>query len=213
MRKVLLFLLFLPATAMLKAQITSKPPIRIIGGVNFQTINGKYSSGADLNNDIITGFHIGLNAELHIINDIFIRPGLIYTQKGTKWASNPDISEKVNYIDLSVPFLYQPQIGKGNLLLGFGPYIGLGVGGAYKEDNAEIAVKFTNTYSSFPTVREFKKLDAGAVFVAGYEFKKRYSIQVEGQLGLVDVNPEDPAGNDQSRLRHAGFGFSLAYRL
>jgi hypothetical protein len=214
MRKVLLFLVsFVPASLVLNAQITSKPPIRINGGVNFYNINGQYSSADDLNNNPITGFYIGLNAEFRITDDIYIRPGLVYNQKGTRWASNPDISEKVNYIDLPVPLVYEPQVGKGNLLLGFGPYIGFGVGGVYKEDNAEIAVKFRNTYSSFPTVREFKRLDGGVVFLAGYEFKKRYSLQLDAQLGLMDVNPDDPNGNNQMRLRHTGFGLSIGYRL
>jgi hypothetical protein len=214
MRKALLLsVLTACGTLVINAQLTSKPPLRFIAGINFQNINGRYSNGDDLNNDPIMGFHIGLNAEFRLTNEIYIRPGLIYNQKGTRWASNPDISEKVNYIDLPLPLVYQPQLGKGNLLLGFGPYIGFGVGGVYKEDNAEIAVKFRNTYSTFPTVREFKRLDGGAVLLAGYEFKKRYSLQLDAQLGLVDVNPNDPDSNNQMRLRHSGFGLSVGYRL
>jgi hypothetical protein len=214
MRKaLLLFVCITSATLVINAQLTSKPPLRFIAGINFQNINGKYSNGVDLNNDPITGFHIGLNAEFQLTKEIYIRPGLVYNQKGTRWLSNPDISEKVNYIDLPVPLIYEPQLGNGNLLLGFGPYIGFGVGGVYKEDNAEIAVKFRNTYSTFPTVREFKRLDGGAVLLAGYEFKKRYSLQLDAQLGLVDVNPKDPDSNDQMRLRHTGFGISIGYRL
>jgi hypothetical protein len=34
------------------------------GGVNFQNINGKNDDGNDLNNDLLTGFNVGINAEI-----------------------------------------------------------------------------------------------------------------------------------------------------
>jgi hypothetical protein len=36
---------------------------------------------------------------------------------------------KISYLELPLNFLYKPMLGKGHLLLGFGPYVAFGIGG------------------------------------------------------------------------------------
>ncbi|TAL47704.1 MAG: PorT family protein, partial [Chitinophagaceae bacterium] len=103
-------------------------------GVNFQNINGKDDNGDKLKNDMLTGFNIGLNAEIPVGVDFYFQPGLLYTIKGAK-SKDVILGEtfnskvKISYLELPLNFLYKPMLGKGHLLLGFGPYVALGLSG------------------------------------------------------------------------------------
>ena len=195
------------------------------GGVNFQNINGKDENGNDLKNDPLTGFHIGINAEIPVAPDFYFQPGLLYTIKGAK---NKDIflSEtynttiKITYLELPLNFLYKPSLGKGHLLLGFGPYVALGIGGTSKIDGGGPSlsekIKFKNTVkiSDPDDVAYLKPMDAGANFLAGYEFSNKISFQLNAQLGLLKINPEyENVPDDKTSAKNTGFGFSLGYRL
>ncbi len=194
-------------------------------GVNFQNINGKDDNGDKLKNDILTGFNIGINAEIPVGVDFYFQPGLLYTIKGAK---NKDVilgqtfntTVKISYVELPLNFLYKPLMGKGHLILGFGPYIALGVGGNAEFEgggssfNEKIKFKKTVKSSDPDDVVYFRPMDAGANLVAGYEFGNKVSFQLNTQLGLTKINPEyEGASNDQTSAKNTGFGFSLGFRF
>ena len=188
----------------------------IRAGVNFQNINGKIASGNTMENDIATGFHAGVNAEVPLGVGFYLQPGVLYSQKGTEFSNDNQI--KLNYIEVPVNFVYKPVLGTGRMLLGFGPYVGFGIGGKVKGSNTEREVSFNNNAntSSIPTPEAglYKTVDAGANFLAGYEFARNLSFQVNAQLGLLNINPEYTGPTtDQSRWRNTGFGVSLGYRF
>ena len=58
---------------------------------------------------------------------------------------------------------------------------------------------------------ELKRFDAGANFLAGYEFSNKLSFQLNAGLGLVNIlNTES---GDDAKLKNTGFGISLGYRF
>jgi Outer membrane protein beta-barrel domain len=195
------------------------------GGVNFQNINGKDNSNDKLKNDILTGFNVGINAEIPVATEFYFQPGLLFTTKGAK--NKEDIlgqtinsTIKISYLELPLNFLYKPMLGKGHLLLGFGPYIAFGVGGKANYEGAGLSrtedVKFKNTVQLTDSrdVVYFKQLDAGANMLAGFEFGNRVSFQLNAQLGLVDINPKyEGVSNDKTTAKNTGFGLSLGYRF
>lgn len=187
----------------------------IRAGVNFQNINGKNRSGDKLENDIATGFHAGVNAEVPLGTGFYLQPGVLYSQKGTEFDNDNQV--KLNYIEVPVNFVYKPVLGTGRMLLGFGPYVGFGLGGKVKTAGTERDVEYEKTVnSSSPslTAGVYKGIDGGANLLAGYEFARNLSFQVNAQLGLVNINPEfQGAANDESKWRHTGFGLSLGYRF
>lgn len=183
-------------------------------GVNFQNINGKNQNGSKLENDIATGFHAGVNAEIPLGTGFYLQPGVLYSQKGTEFDNDNQV--KLNYIEVPVNFVYKPILGTGRMLLGFGPYVGFGLGGKVKTANTKMDVSYEKTASGNPslTAGTYKGIDGGANFLAGYEFARNLSFQVNAQLGLMNVNPEfTGATNDESKWRHTGFGVSLGYRF
>jgi hypothetical protein len=189
----------------------------IRAGVNFQNINGKTASGAKLENDILTGFHAGVNAEIPLGTGFYLQPGVLYSQKGTEFDNDNQV--KLNYLEVPVNFVYKPVLGTGRMLLGFGPYVGFGIGGKVKTASTEREVEFEKAATGNPslTTGVYKKLDAGANFLAGYEFARNLSFQVNAQLGLVNINPDfigfGGTVNDETKWRNTGFGVSLGYRF
>lgn len=200
----------LPLFAQEMTKTASGTTFGLRAGVNFQNITGKDAAGNDVDNGITTGFNAGLNAEIPIGSGTYIQPGVLYSMKGAE-AKNTDNKVKLSYVEIPVNFLYKPILGTGNMLLGFGPYVGFGIGGTQEINNVERDVEFVSDYEPANPAPQFNRVDAGANFLAGYEFANNLSFQLNAQLGLVNINPE--IAGDKSKLKNTGFGLSLGYRF
>lgn len=194
-------------------------------GVNFQNINGRDENDEKLKNDMLTGFNVGVNAEIPVGIDFYFQPGLLYSIKGAKSEDvilgQPfNTTLKISYLEVPLNFLYKPLLGTGHLILGFGPYVAFGVGGkaTYEGGGSSLTekIKFQKTVmnSDPDDVVYIRPMDAGANMLAGYEFGNKVSFQLNAQLGLTKINPEyEGASNDKSSVKNTGFGFSLGYRF
>ena len=178
-------------------------------GVNFQNHNGKDVNGNKLDYQLNTGFHAGVTADLPVAPDYFLQPGLLYSKKGAEYANENKLV--LSYIELPVNFLYKPVLADGRLMLGFGPYVAYAVSGKYKPSSGPAAdIMFEESATS----ASFRRFDAGANFLAGYELANHLSFQVNAQLGLLDINRKSPTiPNDQSSVKNTGFGISLGYKF
>ena len=194
-------------------------------GVNFQNITGKDEDGNKLENDLLTGFNIGINAEIPLAPQFYFQPGLLFTTKGAKSEDlilGQTIKGKINiyYVELPLNFLYKPMMGQGRLLMGFGPYVALGVGGKATYEGGgsslseDIEFKKTVKLSDPDDVFYVRPMDAGANLLFGYQFANKVSLQLNAQLGLTKINPEyEGASNDRTDAKNTGFGVSLGYRF
>ena len=176
-------------------------------GVNFQNHNGKDVNGNKLDYKLNTGFHAGVTADMPVAPDYFLQPALLYSKKGAEYANENKLI--LSYIELPVNFLYKPVLADGRLLLGFGPYAAYAISGKYKPSTGPAAdINFDESATS----PSFKRFDAGANFLAGYELANHLSFQLNAQLGLLDINRKSPTIlNDQSSVKNTGFGVSLGY--
>lgn len=194
---------------------TDGTSVGIHAGVNMFNINGKNAAGAELDNKLKTGFSAGVNVAVPLGSGFYVQPGVDFTQKGTETENG--IKTTLNYIDIPVNFVYKPILGTGNMVLGFGPYVGFGVSGKVKNPNgSESEVEFKGEYDpALPgTTTQLRRADAGANLLAGYEFANKLSVNLKAQLGLKDINPDVPNdANNQTRFRNTGFGLSLGYRF
>ena len=194
----------------------------IRAGVNLQKIYGDDFMGNKLTNDFKTGFHAGINADLFISEGFYLQPGLLYSTKGAKKTSNnTEYTQNISYIELPVNLLFKPQLGNGRLLLGAGPYAAYGISGKSKTKNGDAAVeldaKFKNKVSAADYLNGLyylKPFDFGGNVLVGYELNSGFSLQLNSQLGLSEINPEiDGVTADKSKSKNIGFGASLGYRF
>lgn len=180
----------------------------IRAGVNFQNLNGKMPNGDKWDNKLKPGFHVGANAEIPVATDFYVQPGVLFSTKGAKSTFGPvDVKTNLSYIEVPVNFLYKPVLGEGKLLLGFGPYAAFAIAGKYKAGDEDEKIDFGSSEDD-----DMKSFDAGANFLAGYEFSNKLSFQLNAGLGLLNLaNRID--GDTKSSVKNTGFGVSVGYRF
>jgi hypothetical protein len=182
--------------------------IGIRAGVNFTNLNGQDETGADLKYDMSTGFHAGLVADVPMGGGFYLQPGLLFSRKGAEVDNETKI--KISYVEIPLNFVYKPILGSGNMLLGFGPYVGIGVGGKVESNGSSADIKFNNDYDVNDDAPQLKRIDAGGNLLAGYEFANKLSVQLNAQLGLLKINPKP---YENAALKNTGFGLSLGYKF
>ncbi len=202
----------------------------LLGGINFQNINGKDGNGDKLENGLMTGFHVGVNVNIPMAPEFYFQPGLLFSVKGAKnnffstggnASGDLTTTTKLSYIEMPLNLLYRPQLGKGYILLGFGPYIAFGIGG---KENSEIGsisykrdVKFKSTVTNLTDLlgnAYYRPFDAGANIFFGYELSMGVFLQLNAQLGLLKINPDYSWATDsKASYKNTGYGLSIGYRF
>jgi hypothetical protein len=199
------------------AQETGKMSFGIIGGVNFQNLNGKDMAGDKLTNDMKIGYHIGANIRIPIAPEFYFQPGILFSTKGAKDNStSTTYTTNLSYVEMPLNLVYKGLLGTGYIILGLGPYFGYGIMGNVKSDDGTNDIEFTNTVELTDplTVPYYKAFDAGGNLFFGYEMANGISAQMNVQLGMVKINPEYKIiPDDKSSIKNTGFGISLGYRF
>lgn len=220
-RLISLLMIFMLSASFAMAQ--SKMSFGVLGGVNFQNLNGKYSNGDKMENDMLLGYHAGVNIQIPIAPEFYFQPGLLFSTKGAKGSytflgTTYTSTTKISYLEMPLNFVYKGALGNGFILVGFGPYVGFGIGGKEKIEGGSVTVendiKFKNTVESGDDGTYYKAMDAGANIFAGYEMSSGIFLQLNTQFGMLKINPEDKRiPDDQSSVKNTGFGLSLGYRF
>lgn len=198
-----------------------KTAFGILGGVNFMNLTGKDHNGDKLANDMLTGYHAGINIQIPLVSQFYFQPGLLFSTKGAKNTSGSVTSTtKISYIEMPLNFVYKGKLGNGYVLLGFGPYVSYGVGGKVTVTGGDQSyngdVVFQNSVELTDPILDtyIKSFDAGGNIFAGYEMAGGLFFQFNTQLGMLKINPENAwFANDEASVKHTGFGLSLGYRF
>lgn len=193
----------------------------ILGGVDFNNFNGEDYSGDKLDNKLILGYHVGVNAQLPIVPEFYFQPGLLFSTKGSeKTGVVSTTTYKLSYIELPLNFVYKGLLGNGYVMVGFGPYLGYAIGGKVITEGGsaslETDIEFQNEVDLGDPllVHYFKAMDAGGNIFAGYEMASGIFIQLNTQLGMLNIKPEDTLlPNGKTAFRNTSYGISLGYRF
>jgi len=201
-----------------------KTTFAILGGVNFQNLNGMDNSGNKLTNSMILGLHGGFNIQIPIAPAIYFQPGVIFSTKGAKdnYGSLTG-TYNLSYIELPLNLVYKGSIGKGFVLVGFGPYVAYAIGGKATISNGTTMhqedIVFQSVVESGDDLLTayFKAFDAGGNIFAGFESAGGLFLQLNAQIGMVKINPKDnrvlQVYSDKLSVKNSGFGVSLGYRF
>jgi hypothetical protein len=218
---ILLAMALTTSLATAQSAESEKGGVAILGGVNFQNFNGKDFNGDKLENDLAAGFHAGLNVQIPIAPEFYFQPGLLFSTKGAKNVTGQVTSTyRLSYLELPLNLVYKSQVGNGYIMLGFGPYVGYAVSGkaTYVSGSVEINndIEFTNEVNSGDPLLTpyFKAMDIGGNLFFGYEMAGGLFIQLNSQLGMVKINPDDNRiADNKTNIKNTGFGLSAGYRF
>lgn len=214
-------LILLLSASFANAQEKSKLSFGILGGLNFQNLNGKDLGGDKLENDMLLGFHGGINVQIPIAPEFYFQPGIMYSSKGAKNTSGSITSTtKLNYIEVPLNMVYKASLGKGFFMLGFGPYVSYGMSGSVKTVSGSVTlnrdIKFKSVVEAGDNilVPYYKAFDAGANIFVGYEMASVLFLQLDTEFGMLNINPEYKIlSDDKSSTKNTGFGLSLGFRF
>lgn len=218
---IVLMLIFSATYTFAQSTQNSGTGFGLLGGINFQNLTGKDVSGDNMDNDILIGYHIGANVQIPIAPEFYFQPGLLFSTKGAKTSVGPLTSTySLSYLEMPLNFVYKGLLGAGYVMVGFGPYIGYGIMGKAKHEGGSLSlendIEFTNTVESGDplTTTYFKPLDVGGNVFAGYELAGGLFFQLNSQLGMLNINPDDKRfSSDKAAIKNTGFGLSLGYRF
>jgi len=222
-RLISFILILLLSAPFVIAQSTDKvkTSFAVLGGINFQNLNGKDMAGNKLENVMITGYHVGVNIQIPFASEFFFQPGLLFTTKGAKNSYGSLTGKyKLYYLELPLNVGYKALLGKGYFMIGFGPYIGYGIGGKASIENESTTIETDIVFKNVVEIGDpllvayFRSIDAGGNIFAGYEMASGVFCHLNAQLGMLKVNPEDRRySGDKSSVRNTGIGLSIGYRF
>jgi len=203
------------------AQEQDRMSFGVLGGINFQNLNGKTYTGDKLENDMILGYHAGINIRIPVVPEFFFQPALLFSTKGGKSVNETNTTTyKLSYIEMPLNLVYKGLLGSGYVIVGFGPYIGYGLAGKVVTEgtlgtvDTDIEFQSSVDISDPATVSYFKAFDAGGNVFFGYEMAGGLFFQMNAQLGMIKIIPEDKRViADTSVLKNTGFGFSIGYHF
>jgi len=212
--------IFVLATFALQAQVD----FGILGGINFQNLNGKDFLGDKLENDMIIGYHAGVNVQILLVSEFYFQPGLLFSTKGAKSVDGSITTKvKLSYVELPLNIVFKGKLGNGFVLVGLGPYLGFAIGGKVINEGGsselETKITFQNVIEEGDDLLTpyLKRFDAGGNIFVGYELAGGLFFQLDAQLGMIKINPKDnrvePIYSDKSSVKNTGFGLSVGYRF
>lgn len=224
---VFLFIaLLLIAPGKSTAQIGAK------AGFNMYNVITRDANGDEVytNPKLNPGFHLGITYNIPVAEKFFIQPAALFSTKGyriKRVEEYQSVESYINpyYIEVPVNMFFAPEFGPGRLLLGVGPYVAYGIGGKgkyYQKLLVDDEIISSNESANLQFLKDFdnaddekwtygKALDYGAQISAGYEFNKKFSFQVTGQLGLANLKPAESGEKPTDKLRNFGFAISVGY--
>jgi hypothetical protein len=106
-------------------------------------------------------------------------------------------------------------------MVGFGPYVAYGIKGKVSYDgggstSVDSDIEFKNVVDAGdPLLTTYlKALDAGGNVFFGYQMSGGLFLQLNAQLGMLNINPEDNRiTGSNAVIKNTGYGLSLGYQF
>ena len=184
---------------------------------NWNDIKNKYSARP--------GAHFGFIADLQLgaKSKFYFQPGIVYHNKGRKFANNYDtavfnyfsINKKqfINYVDAPLNLVYKTSIsGKTKFFIGGGPYLSFFYNGFEKTEtylkSGSVTTLENNDLPVGDAPGKYKTMDYGVNAVAGIEFSKIF-LSVNFSRGLSDFYQANYTGSFKHQVVGATLGIFL----
>jgi len=168
--------------------MAQRPTAIIRAGVNNANITITNDGDVDENNSI-TSFQAGVLADFPLADILSLRPGIIFTGKGSKTQlgdPNGNTWRRATtnpwYIEIPATLILRTPTGSTRFFAGAGPYLAIGVAG-----NNEVEGKFLGTPFRSERAIEWSNDDPFTTNYeegAGYGIMKRFDYGLNGTVGI-----------------------------
>lgn len=176
-------------------------------GVAFTTV-----SGSDVPSGLksLTSFYVGGTVNVPLGEVFSIQPGLTLVGKGFKTeVLGATLKSNPWYLEVPVNAVAGFQAGPGKIFVGAGPYVGFGLFGENTISGTGTAldgsadIKFGSTSTD-----DYKMIDFGLNFLAGYQLNNGLSINAGYGMGLSSIGATGSASVKNS-VFSVGLGFAF----
>ena len=185
----------------------------IRAGVNFANL-----SGDDIDLDSRTSFHVGVIADIPLMQSLYIQTGLYFQSKGAKSECNEDyggydvkVEETYSPMYLSIPVLASYRYNFSDALqlqVNFGPYFAYGIAGKYKVEASAAGESAEDETKLFDSDEgDWNAFDCGLQVGAGLTFAKHYYLGFTYDFGLTKVVDDDANPKNSNWMISLGYNF------
>ena len=196
MRKIVLFLLFLPLFILTSCGCHS---YGLKAGLNASNIRGDDTDNLDPR----IGFHFGGFGEFCFDEVVAIQPEVLYLQQGAKYSDSDgyDGTLKLDYIN--VPVLAKFSLGE-NFAIEAGPQASILI-------SAKDEYESSNDSGTDNIKDGIKNIDYGASFGLSYDFNSGYVLGARYNLGFADIN--DFSGLESFKNQNGVFQLYVGFKF
>ncbi len=182
LKNILALVLVLAGVSQIQAQENS-PSIGIKGGYNMSNL---YTEDVDDQN-VLSGFNVGLFATLPISSSLAIQPELNYTTKGAELQYDNLFAQgtakfRLNYVE--VPVLIKANLTK-NFNVHFGPYAAFLIDSKITNEGQDGNINFEESIDK----DDLNTVDVGVAAGVGFDFDT-FGIGARYNYGLTTVGKE-----------------------
>jgi len=195
-------------------------------GFNYTNMTYKYDGNKQDINKFKSGFQIGVVADYKISEVLSIQPGFLFAQQGYKSTIfTPNSTVNLNYLQVPINAQFKFPLGRIDLLIQTGPYLGFAINGKFKywdengkkmsdEDYKELTghevpkISFGNDWGK-DTMKSF---DFGIGFGAGLQFGN-IQAGLGYNIGLRDltVHKKKDTITQLMSLKNKGLALTITY--
>lgn len=197
------------ALALFCVSASAQVSFGIKGGFNLSNIKMS-ESGLSISPKDLAGFHIGVIADIPLVSNLYLQPGLFASRKGFEYSLNafynggyvyPSVNQEVNvsvslaakplYLELPLLLSYRLPINTGlSLALEAGPYAAYGIGGDAVFKASYDGQEVLNEKQDFFKDSQINRFDAGAQIGLGL-YVGRFLFSAGYQIGLTNLAMEE----------------------
>ena len=205
--------LIIAAVAVLGFGVANAQEVKfgVKAGLNYATLSGDIEE-----TDGLLGFAVGGFLNVKINEKVSFQPELLYSRQGTgsketetsgTTTFKTDAKLRLDY--LNIPLMFRFEVAKG-FAVEAGPQIGFLVGANSDFTLTTTQNNNTTVISDSEDVKsDFKSVDFGLNFGAGYDFTQNINVGVRYNLGLTNIAKD----SEDFAIRNSVIALAVGYRF
>ncbi len=184
----------------------------IRAGLNMANMSASDDNGTSISPGSRTAFHVGVTADIPLMQSLYVQTGLFLQSKGYKFEED-EYTETVKPMYLEIPVLASYRYDFSDALqlqINAGPYFGYGIGGKAKIEIEDYDSVEGDFFGDDDDQFGAKRFNCGLQFGAGLTLSNHYYLGFAYQLGLsniMDTNDDYDNVKDRNWMISIGYNF------